>query len=58
LKIIDKIITKIENGEEISPFLFIGQNLEILNSEIEKISLELFEKYEIPKVNLLKLEKN
>ena len=56
--IIKKILEKIEKGEEISPFLFVGQNLELLNSEINNIILELFEKYEIPKVNLIKLEDN
>ena len=43
--IIKRISDKIDKGVENSPFLFVSQNLEILNSEINKIVLELFEKY-------------
>ena len=34
------------------------QNLEILNSEVNKISLELLKKYEIPNIFIIKLEDN
>ena len=56
--IIKQISEKIKKSEEISPFLFIGQNTELLNSKVEEIILELFWEFEIPKVNLIKLEDN
>ena len=37
-EIFEKIIEKIEKGDEISPFLFISKNLEILNEEIKSLS--------------------
>lgn len=55
---IKQISERIKKGEELSPFLFIGQNTEILNSKVEEIILELFSEFEIPKVNLIKLEDN
>ena len=58
MDIVKKIISKIEKGEENSPFLFLWQNLEILNSEVNKISLELLKKYEIPNIFIIKLEDN
>jgi len=54
----EEIIKKIEKGEEISPFLFIWQNTELLNSKIKENIFELFEYFEVPKVNLIKLEDN
>ncbi len=56
--IIKQISEKIKKSEEISPFLFTGQNTELLNSKVEEIILELFWEFEIPKVNLIKLEDN
>lgn len=55
---IKQISERIKKGECLSPFLFIGQNTEILNSKVEEIILELFSEFEIPKVNLIKLEDN
>ena len=49
-KILDKILTQINKGEEISPFLFIDKNSEILNEKIKNLALEILKKYEIPKV--------
>lgn len=54
----DKIIEKIQKGEELSPFLFIWQNTELLNLKVEEIILELFEFFHVPKINLMKLEDN
>jgi len=54
----EKIIEKIKKGEELSPFLFIGQNTELLTSKIEEIIFEVFNEFEVPKVNLIKLEDN
>ena len=55
-EIFEKIIEKIEKGDEISPFLFISKNLEILNEEIKLLSYKIFEKYSIPKVFLYVFE--
>lgn len=54
----DKIINKIQKGEELSPFLFIWQNTELLNLKVEEIIFELFEFFDVPKINLMKLEDN
>ena len=56
--IIKQISEKIKKSEELSPFLFIGQNTELLNSKVEEIIFEFFWEFEIPKVNLIKLEDN
>lgn len=47
--IFNKIIEKIDKGEEISPFLFISKNTEILNENIKNLSLRILKHYEIPK---------
>ncbi|MDQ7009639.1 MAG: hypothetical protein Q9M94_05100, partial [Candidatus Gracilibacteria bacterium] len=54
----NKIIEKIKKGEKLSPFLFIGQNIELLNLKVKEIIFDLFGEFEIPKVNLIKLEDN
>jgi len=56
--IINTIKGKINKGEEISPFLFIGKNLEILNSQITEIWKDLLNEFQIPNVYLYKLEDN
>ncbi len=58
MNILKKIIEQIKKGEEISPFLFIWQNTQLLNSKVEEIIFELFIEFEVPKVNLIKLEDN
>jgi hypothetical protein len=47
--IFNKIIEKIDKGEEISPFLFISKNTEILNENIKNLALKILKHYEIPK---------
>lgn len=47
-----------KKGGELSPFLFIGQNIDLLNSKIEEIIFDIFNEFEIPKINLIKLENN
>jgi len=54
----NKIIEKIQKGEELSPFLFIWQNTELLNLKVEEIIFELFDFFDVPKINLIKLEDN
>lgn len=55
-KIFEKIIEKVEKGEEISPFLFIDKNTEILNEKIKSLAFKILEKYEIPKAFLYHFE--
>lgn len=57
-KIFEKIIEKIDKGEEISPFLFIDKNTEILNEKVKSLALDLLKNYGIPKEFLFILEKN
>lgn len=46
--IAQSIKQKIEKGEEISPFLFMGDNLELLDAEINSLALQLLWDYDIP----------
>ena len=54
----NKIIEKIKNGEELSPFLFVAKNQELLNKKVETLALNIFNYFKIPKINLIKLEDN
>ena len=56
--IISEITKQIDKGDKKSPFLFLGKNPEILNSEIKNIALELLKTYEIPSTYLYTLEDN
>lgn len=47
--LISNIEFQINKGDKKAPFLFLGKNLEILNSDINTLSLELMKKYSIPK---------
>ena len=54
-----KNITEIINkGEEISPFLFLGENTEMLEAQIFQLATSILDEYSVPHVNLLKLEDN
>ena len=55
-KIIENILNKINLEQEISPFLFVWENLELVNQKINSLSQELLTKLEIPKINIFKLE--
>ncbi len=50
--IISKISEKINKGEWVSPFLFTGKNIELVNIKTYEIALELLKKYEIPNAYL------
>lgn len=52
------VTDKINKGEEISPFLFIGKNLETLNSQIEDLAKSLLKEYNIPNAYLYTLRDN
>ncbi len=55
---LEHIINQIEKGEEISPFLFLGTNTQLLDSQVKQLAVEVLEKFGIPKVNFLVLEDN
>lgn len=52
------ILEKISIGEEISPFLFMGENLELVNSQTENLAKEILTELKIPQSYLYKLEDN
>ncbi len=56
INIFEKLRWRIEKGEIISPFLFLGKNIEILNSEIRRHAEDLLKFYDIPQTSLLVLE--
>ena len=59
-KVWNNILTSLEerirNGEENSPFLFMGQNLELTNSKVNDIALKLLKDFDIPNSYLYTLE--
>lgn len=54
--IIDKIEKSIKNKEEISPFLFIWNDLEKINSDLENIIFQIFSHFWEDKNNFFKLK--
>ncbi len=52
----NKVLKKIELGESLSPFLFVSENTELLNSKVYSFALELLEKLSIPKINIFSLK--
>ncbi|MDP2090063.1 MAG: hypothetical protein Q8K30_00570 [Candidatus Gracilibacteria bacterium] len=42
------IIKQINKGERISPFLFLGKNSELLNSQVRNLGIEILKDFEIP----------
>lgn len=56
--IISKIKEKLNKGEEVSPFLFIGKNLEIVNQKVLSLAKDLLKQYDIPNVYLYTLIDN
>ncbi len=56
--IISKIKEKLNKGEEVSPFLFIGKNLEIVNQKVLSLAKDLLKQYDIPNVYLYTLTDN
>ena len=53
---IDKLISKIEKGEDISPFLFLWDNKELLSEDIKSIWYELLDRLNIPAVYFRTME--
>lgn len=56
--IFEIIKNKIDSWNTFQPILFLWENLEILNNEIQNLVYKLFEYYEIDKNNLYKLADN
>ncbi|MFK7779923.1 MAG: hypothetical protein QM490_02145 [Candidatus Gracilibacteria bacterium] len=56
--IINNIIGQINKGDKKSPFLFLGKNSEILNSNVKNLGLELLKHFKIPQIYLYTLEDN
>ncbi len=52
----NKILQKNTQGEEISPFLFVSKNIELLNNSIFNFSLEIIKQLDIPKTNIFILK--
>lgn len=56
--ILDKLIQKIETGEDLSPVLFDSSNLEIANREVLFLIEQLFSYFSVPKQALFILKDN
>ena len=56
--IVSILTKKINKDEIISPCLFLGQNKELLNSNVKNIALELIKIYNIPKSYIFIIEDN
>lgn len=56
--IIKNIYNQLSKGETISPFLFLGKNSEILNSQVINLWYEILKIFEIPKVYLYIFQDN
>jgi hypothetical protein len=55
-KILQSIITKIGKAEGISPCLFLGKNMELVNSQITSLAQELLQFYDIPLTYIYRLD--
>jgi DNA polymerase III delta prime subunit len=53
-----QILDKIKMEQEISPFLFIGKNRELLSSQIENLAFSILKELNIPKNYLFTLKDN
>lgn len=56
--LIANIKSQIEKGGEISPFLFLSPNIEVLDAEIKSLAWELLADHNIPKTQLFTLSNN
>ena len=54
----ENIINQINKGDKKSPFLFLSNNSELLNSDIRNLWLDLLKYFEIPSSYMYKLEDN
>jgi hypothetical protein len=56
--ITENIITQINKGDKKSPFLFLGKNPDLLNSDVKNLGLELLKQFDIPSTYLYTFEDN
>ena len=56
--IVSKILEKINLEQEISPFLFVWENIELVNEKANNIALNILWDLDIPRVNIFTLEDN
>ena len=56
--ITSKILEKINLEQEISPFLFVWENIELVNEKANNIALNILWDLDIPRVNIFTLEDN
>jgi len=56
--IVSKILEKINLEQEISPFLFVWENIELINEKVNNIALNILWDLDIPRVNIFTLEDN
>jgi hypothetical protein len=54
----NKIISQLSKRGIISPFLFLGNNLDLVNEKVKSIALELCFFYDIPNVNIFEFLDN
>jgi len=54
-QIVRKILDKLDKNEVISPFLFIWDNIELLNEKVSEIWLSILKELKIPKEYLFKI---
>jgi len=55
-KIKNKILEKIKMEQEISPFLFIAQNTELLEEKVDNLAFSILKELDIPKTEIYKFE--
>jgi len=56
--ILNNLIMKVKKGEVISPFLFLSENNQLLNSDIENIAIDLLKYFKVPLAYFFKMEDN
>lgn len=55
---IDKIISQLSKRDIISPFLFLGENIDLVNENVLSIAKSLCLKYEVPIINIFTINNN
>jgi hypothetical protein len=58
LELKEKILLKIRDKQEISPFLFVWQNLELVNQKVKELSYWILDDLNVNKLNFFVLEDN
>ncbi|PID87472.1 hypothetical protein CSB07_01540 [Candidatus Gracilibacteria bacterium] len=58
IELLNEIVLKIKSGDSISPFLFLGRNQDLVNSDVYNLGLNVLKEFDIPKNYLYRLEDN